>query len=73
MGRLSTSLALKVGQAIRERRKKLRVTQKAFAARCGITENYLGLVERGFRTPSLDLLVTFSKALRSKARDLVPF
>jgi len=53
-------LARKLGRRIRELRRARGLTQAALAERLDITENYLGVLERGDRYPSLQLVETIA-------------
>ncbi len=52
-----------LGKRIRESRKKMGLTQDALSERAGITLYYLGELERGEKTPGLDVLISISNAL----------
>lgn len=45
----------RIGQRIREERKKHHYTLEAFSTKVGIGKVYLGEIERGLKMPSLDL------------------
>lgn len=65
--------ALEIGRLIRRFRTRAGLTQTKLAAMSGITVNYLGLLERGTRTPSLDVLAALAKSLGCRVRNLIPF
>lgn len=46
----------KVGERIRQERKRLRLTQEQLAVEIPISESYLALIETGKRTMSVDIL-----------------
>lgn len=52
-----------MGQNIRGERKKQSLTQEQLAERAGISENYLGKIERAETTPSLETAVSIAAAL----------
>ena len=52
-----------LGKRIRESRNKLHLTQDALSEKADITVSYLGEIERGEKTPSLEVLVCIAKAL----------
>ena len=60
-----------VGAAIREERKRARLTQERLAERAGLHPNYLGRIERGEEHVSLNALQRIAKALGVRVRDLV--
>jgi transcriptional regulator with XRE-family HTH domain len=56
-------LVQKVGQAIRNRRKELNITQPHLAELAQISVNTLYKLERGQGNPSLDILIKLSDVL----------
>jgi len=52
-----------LGKRIREARTKLKITQEVLAEKAGIVVTYLGEIERGEKTPSLDVLVSLTDSL----------
>ena len=52
-----------LGKRIREARNKLRYTQEVLAEKVDIAVTYLGEIERGEKTPSLDVLVNLAESL----------
>lgn len=42
----------KLGAVIKAEREKLNLSQEEFAKKCGLTKNYIGMLERGERNPS---------------------
>lgn len=52
-----------LGTRIRAQRQKLNLTQEKFAERVGISESFLGHIERGNRKLSLETLVKISQEL----------
>ncbi len=72
---------MKIGLTIRRLRKEKGIQQKDFAEMCGISQTYLSQIEKGRKTPTLDMLEKISKALKipfpvlsflSLSEDLVP-
>ena len=51
------------GRAVRERRKKLGLSQEEFADLCGLHRTYMGGVERGERNISLVNIEKIARAL----------
>lgn len=49
--------------AITTRRKELKLTQEELALRAGLTRQYIGLVEKHQKTPSVKVLVALCDAL----------
>lgn len=60
-----------MGQTIRARRKKARVTQERLAEKANLHHNFLGEIERGEKAATIDTLVKIAKALGIRARDLL--
>jgi transcriptional regulator with XRE-family HTH domain len=61
---------VRFGRAIRTRRKKLGVSQEAFADMCGLDRTYIGGVERGERNVSLVNIEKIAKTLRLSLSEL---
>ena len=57
------SILTRFGKAVRERRKRLGVSQEEFADMCGLDRSYVGGVERGERNISLENIGRIAKAL----------
>jgi len=53
-----------IGQRIREERQKLQLSRERFAEIIGLSDYYIGQLERGERQMSLPVLVKISKFLR---------
>ena len=54
---------LTMGDRIKTARKKMGLTQEALAERVDITLFYMGEIERGVKTPSLDLFIRLVEVL----------
>ena len=66
-----SSLLLKLGASVRQRREKLGISQEAFASKCGVHRTYIGKVERGEQNVSMASLVRIAKGLGVPAWQLV--
>ena len=64
MARKST--AKRLGERIRARRDARALSQAKLAEIVDVTPNYVGMVERGEKTPTIALLVKFAEALGTK-------
>ena len=53
-----------MGARIRTLRRQANLTLAQFATQVGISPSFMGHIERGTRTPSLETLVLISKVLR---------
>lgn len=56
-----------IGRNIRHYRQESGLRQEDLAATAGLTANYIGMVERGEKTPSLETLVALLNALQISA------
>lgn len=59
-----------IGQNIRKYRLEKKLRQEGLAEKCGLSSNYVGLLERGEKTPSLETFIRILNALEVSA-DLV--
>lgn len=62
---------LRLGQAIRERRAGLGLSQEALADACGLDRSHMGKIERGERNVSLMNFIKIARAVRLSASDLL--
>ena len=53
----------RLGGAIRDRRRSLKLSQEQLAEKVDCHRNYVGSIERGEQNLTLDMLVRFAKAL----------
>lgn len=60
-----------LGQRIRIRRCALHLTQADLAARASLSASFLGHIERGTRTLSVDTLMSLCRALDATPNDLL--
>jgi transcriptional regulator with XRE-family HTH domain len=63
-------LVKKALKQLRERREELGMSQAALAEAIDVTTSYIGLLERGERMPSIDVLVDLSAALGIELTEL---
>lgn len=61
----------RLGRTIRTLRLKQGLSQEEYAERAEVHRNYVGLIERGERTPTLSNLVKLAKGLGMKASELL--
>ncbi|MDZ4321384.1 MAG: helix-turn-helix transcriptional regulator [Phenylobacterium sp.] len=61
-----------VGRAIRMQRERTGLTQAALAEAVGLTEQYIGVIERGVRAPSFKTLEALARTLKTPVRDFFP-
>ena len=60
-----------IGEAVRYHRKAARLTQEKLAEKADLHPVYVGEIERGEETPSIDVLIRIAKAVGIRLRDLV--
>jgi transcriptional regulator with XRE-family HTH domain len=60
-----------LGDGIRKFRKLAGLTQEKLAERIDINPVYMGQIERGFRVPTVDVLLRLARALKVHLRDIV--
>jgi len=65
------SFGARLGSRIRARREALGISQAALAERVGVFANYVGVLERGLKLPTLDTLVKIGTALRVSAGEIL--
>jgi transcriptional regulator with XRE-family HTH domain len=61
----------KFGPVLRELRERAGLSQEELAAECELHRTYLGLLERGLRSPSLGVIEALALALGMKPHELV--
>lgn len=70
---MNNSILDKFGLRIKELRTEKNLTQEQFAKECGLHKNYIGMVERGERNPSLINIDIIAKGLEISISDLMKF
>ncbi len=61
---------IRFGKVLRERRRKLGVSQEAFADLCGLDRTYIGGIERGERNVALINIEKLARALKISLSEL---
>jgi transcriptional regulator with XRE-family HTH domain len=59
------------GEHLRELRQAARLSQETLAEKAGLHRNYVGHIERGEKTPSLDVLIRLAGAFALSLPELV--
>ena len=62
-----------IGNKIRYYRKVKKLTQDKLAELSGLSIRYIGYIERGEKRPSIDALVSITKALNVRLKNLFDF
>lgn len=57
-------IRVRFGEAVRQKRRKLGVSQEAFADLCGLDRTYIGGIERGERNVALVNIQKIARALK---------
>ena len=61
---MPVSLRKRFGLRVAALRKEAKLSQEAFADKCGFARSYMSRIERGRGNPSLDAIETLAAALR---------
>lgn len=67
------SILNKFGNRIKELRVERKLTQEQFAKMCGLHKNYIGMIERGERNPSLINIEIIAKSLGMSISELMKY
>ena len=59
-----------LGETVRAKRKKARLSQEQLAEKADLTRNYIGDIERAEKKITLETLAKLAKALKCRVRDL---
>ena len=65
------SFGQRLGARLRARREALGMSQAELGEKAGISANYVGVLERGLKLPTLDTLVALAKALGVPVSELL--
>ncbi|HEY3761041.1 MAG TPA: helix-turn-helix transcriptional regulator [Verrucomicrobiae bacterium] len=60
-----------LGDGIRKYRKAAGLTQEKLAERIDINPVYMGQIERGYKVPTIDVLLRIAKALKIHLRNII--
>jgi len=56
---------------LREERARLKLSKYQVAARCGISQQMIGYIERGLRSPSLEVALRLADGLDMKLEEVI--
>jgi transcriptional regulator with XRE-family HTH domain len=70
---MNENILTKFGARVKQLRKERGLTQEQFAKNCGLHKNYIGMVERGERNPSLTNIEIIAKGLQVTISELMKF
>jgi transcriptional regulator with XRE-family HTH domain len=59
------------GEALRDARRRRKMSQDQFATATGLRRTHISLIERGLREPRLDTLVKLSRGLGIPPTDMI--
>lgn len=62
---------LSVGKRIQNRRRELKMTQEQLAEAVEISVDYIGLIERGARSPKLETFIKIANVLKVSSDELL--
>lgn len=69
--RSRSALSVAFGQIVRELREEAGLSQERLSYLAKLSRNYVGQVERGENSPTLDAVAALARALGKPARDLI--
>ena len=70
---MASKIRKQFGRRIKKLRKNRKMTQEELADSAGVERSYMGAIERGERSPTLDKIAAIAKALKVSAGELLPF
>ena len=65
------SLAKALGQVLKQKRETLGLTQEQLAFEVNLHRTYISLLERGLKSPTLDVIFRISTALKMSPSELI--
>lgn len=68
---MKSKIDIQFGARIAELRKQLNLSQEELAERCGFHRTYIGSIERGEKSPTLNTIEKFAKGLSVTIPDLL--
>jgi transcriptional regulator with XRE-family HTH domain len=68
---MENEILTRFGKRVKELRSEKKLTQEQFAQKTGLHKNYIGMVERGERNPSLINIQVIAKGLEISISELM--
>ena len=70
---MSGSINIEFGKTVAKFRKQIGISQEELAFRCGVHRTYIGALERGEKSPTLNTIEKIAAGLEVKIIDLFNF
>ena len=67
---MKSKIDIQFGLRIAELRRQLNISQEELAERCGVHRTYIGSIERGEKSPTLNTIEKFARGLNVELIDL---
>lgn len=67
---MKTEENIAFGQRVAKLRRENGFSQEQFAFECGVDRTYIGIIERGEKSPTLNTIVKIAKALKISKSEL---
>ena len=67
---MKSQIDIQFGSRIAALRKQRNISQEELAERCGVHRTYIGSIERGEKSPTLNTIERFAKGLNVSITDL---
>jgi transcriptional regulator with XRE-family HTH domain len=69
---MKKKIAIEFGRKLEEKRKEKGLLQKDLSQQCGFSLNYIGIIERGEKSISLEKVYVIAAILECSVHDLIP-
>lgn len=70
---MKSKIDIQFGARIAELRKQFSISQEELAERCGVHRTYIGTVERGEKSPTLNTIYKIAKGFNMSIQELLSF
>ena len=68
---MKSKIDIQFGLRVAELRKQLNISQEELAERCGVHRTYIGAIERGEKSPTLNTIEKFARGLNIELIELL--